>query len=193
MREKPEPGAVLTRLARSHVRFGHFEHFHHTGRAEQVRLLADHVIGEYFPDIAGDHAGWFGEIVRRTAELMADWQAVGFAHGVMNTDNMSILGLTMDYGPFGFLDAYEPGFICNHTDEGGRYAFDMQPAVAHWNLRALAVALSSLIPTEKLVAALDAYEGSVPQPLPRPDARQVGAGARPGAGRRSVDRRASEP
>ena len=158
-REMPEPGAVLTRLARSHVRFGHFEHFHHTGRHEQVRLLADHVVAEYFPAMAGDHAGWFGEVVKRNAGLMAEWQAVGFAHGVMNTDNMSILGLTLDYGPFGFLDAYEPGLICNHTDEGGRYAFDNQPAIAHWNLRALAFALSSLIPNDKLVSALDAYEG----------------------------------
>ena len=159
MRESPEPGAVLTRLARSHIRFGHFEHFHHTGRHEQVRLLADHVIGEYFPERTGDHASWFGDIVKRTAELMAAWQAVGFAHGVMNTDNMSILGLTLDYGPFGFLDAYEPAFICNHTDEGGRYAFDNQPAIAHWNLRALAFALSSLIPNAQLISALDAYEG----------------------------------
>jgi len=157
-RETPEPGAVLTRLARSHIRFGHFEHFHHGGRPDLVRLLADHVIGEYMPDFADDHAAWFGEVVKRTAHLVAQWQAAGFAHGVMNTDNMSILGLTLDYGPFGFLDAYEPGFICNHSDETGRYAFDMQPAIAHWNLRALALALTSLIPTEKLVAALDSYE-----------------------------------
>src|SRR5471030_1416486 len=158
-RETLEPGAVLTRLAQSHVRFGHFEHFFHRGQHDQVRRLADHVIGEYFPDLMGDHAAWFGEVVKRTAELMAAWQAVGFAHGVMNTDNMSILGLTLDYGPFGFLDAYVPGFICNHTDEGGRYAFDNQPAIAHWNLRALAFALSSLIPMDRLVSALDAYEG----------------------------------
>jgi uncharacterized protein YdiU (UPF0061 family) len=157
-RETPEPGAVLTRLARSHIRFGHFEHFHHGGRPDLVRTLADHVIGEYMPEFAGDHAAWFGEVVRRTAHLIAAWQAVGFAHGVMNTDNMSILGLTLDYGPFGFLDGYEPGFICNHSDDTGRYAFDMQPAIAHWNLRALALALSSLIPTEALVAALDTYE-----------------------------------
>jgi serine/tyrosine/threonine adenylyltransferase len=157
-RESPEPGAVLTRLARSHVRFGHFEHFFHSGRHEQVRQLADYVIAEFFPGLAGDHAAWFGEVVKRTAELMAGWQAVGFAHGVMNTDNMSILGLTLDYGPFGFLEAYEPGFICNHTDTQGRYAFDMQPAIAHWNLRALAFALSSLIPKDRLVAALDTYE-----------------------------------
>ena len=157
-RETLEPGAVLTRLARSHIRFGHFEHFHHNGKPELVRALADHAIEEYMPDFSGDHAAWFGEVVKRTAHLMAHWQAAGFAHGVMNTDNMSILGLTLDYGPFGFLDAYEPGFICNHTDETGRYAFDMQPAIAHWNLRALALALSSLIPTDMLVVALDTYE-----------------------------------
>jgi uncharacterized protein YdiU (UPF0061 family) len=157
-REKDEPGAVLTRLARSHIRFGHFEHFHHKGRQHEVKLLADHLIGEYFPGFEGDYAGWFGEVVKRTAELMADWQAVGFAHGVMNTDNMSILGLTLDYGPFGFLDAYDPGFICNHTDEAGRYSFDNQPSIGHWNLRALAVALSGLIPTDALVERLGAYE-----------------------------------
>jgi hypothetical protein len=157
-REQMEPGAILTRLARSHIRFGHFEHFHHKGRHEQVRLLADHVIGEYFPEFTGDHAGWFGEVVKRTAELMAQWQSVGFAHGVMNTDNMSILGLTLDYGPYGFLDAYDPDFICNHTDEGGRYSFSNQPGIGHWNLRALAVALSSLIDSDTLVAKLNAYE-----------------------------------
>jgi uncharacterized protein YdiU (UPF0061 family) len=157
-REVPEPGAVLTRLARSHIRFGHFEHFFHTGRQEQVRQLADHVIAEYFPQFTGDHAAWFGEVVKRTAEMIAGWQSVGFAHGVMNTDNMSILGLTLDYGPFGFMEAYEPGFICNHTDAQGRYAFDMQPAIAHWNLRALAFALSGLIEKDRLIAALDTYE-----------------------------------
>ena len=159
LREAAEPGAVLTRLARSHIRFGHFEHFFHKGQHEQVRQLADHVIAEYFPDLAGDHAAWFGEVVRRTAELMAGWQSVGFAHGVMNTDNMSILGLTLDFGPFGFMEAYDPGFVCNHTDQQGRYAFDMQPAIAHWNLRALAFALSSLIEKDALISALDTYEG----------------------------------
>ena len=157
-REELEPGAILTRLAQSHVRFGNFEHFFHRGQHDQVRHLADHVIGEYFPNLVGDHAAWFGEVVKRTAELMAGWQAIGFAHGVMNTDNMSILGLTLDYGPFGFMEAYDPGFVCNHTDEQGRYAFDMQPAIAHWNLRALAFALSSLIDKDRLIAALDTYE-----------------------------------
>ena len=158
-RETAEPGAVITRLARSHIRFGHFEHFHHTGKPELVRLLADHVITEYMPGFTGDHAAWFGEIVKRTAELIAGWQAAGFAHGVMNTDNMSILGPTLDYGPFGFLDAYAPGLLCNHSDDTGRYAFDMQPAIAHWNLRALALALSSLVPTDTLIKSLDTYEG----------------------------------
>ncbi|MGZ5921493.1 MAG: protein adenylyltransferase SelO [Rhizomicrobium sp.] len=157
-REEAEPGAILTRLARSHARFGHFEHFFHRGEHDQVRQLADHVIGEYFPQLVGNYAAWFGEVVKRTAELMAGWQSAGFAHGVMNTDNMSILGLTLDYGPFGFLDGYDPGFICNHTDQQGRYAFDMQPAIAHWNLRALAFALSSLIEKDKLISALDTYE-----------------------------------
>jgi hypothetical protein len=159
MREQPEPGAVLTRLARSHIRFGHFEHFFHRGLKDQVRQLADHVMAEYFPDIAaGDYAAWFGEVVRRTAELIAQWQAVGFAHGVMNTDNMSILGLTIDYGPYGFMDAYDPQFICNHTDEQGRYSFVNQPMIAHWNLRALALTLSDLISTDVLLEKLTGYE-----------------------------------
>jgi len=157
-RESAEPGAVLTRLARSHVRFGHFEHFFHRGQKDEVRQLADYVIDEYFPEFAGDYTGWFGEVVKRTAEMIAHWQAVGFAHGVMNTDNMSILGLTIDYGPYGFLDAYDPQFVCNHSDEQGRYSFINQPMIAHWNLRALALALSDLISTEQLLQKLTSYE-----------------------------------
>ena len=157
-RETLEPGAVLTRLARSHVRFGHFEHFFHRGQKTEVKALADYVIGEYFPDFAGDYTGWYGEVVKATAALIAQWQAVGFAHGVMNTDNMSILGLTIDYGPYGFMDAYDPQFICNHSDEQGRYSFINQPMIAHWNLRALALALSDLIPTDQLLEKLSSYE-----------------------------------
>ncbi len=156
MREKPEPGAVIARLAQSHVRFGHFEHFHHAGNTEAVRALADHVIAGHFPGL--DHAGFYAEVVRRTAMLMAEWQAVGFAHGVMNTDNMSILGLTLDYGPFGFMDGYDPDFVCNHSDEQGRYSVINQPGIAHWNLRALAVALSRLVPAQTLMEALDGFE-----------------------------------
>jgi uncharacterized protein YdiU (UPF0061 family) len=159
-RETPEPGAIVTRLAPSFVRFGHFEYFHHNGRPDLVRVLADHIITEHFPGLgrAEDRfALWFREVVQRTAHLMAAWQAFGFAHGVMNTDNMSILGLTIDYGPFGFLDAFDPQFICNHSDHTGRYAFDQQPGIALWNLQALAMALSSLIETDKLKDALSDF------------------------------------
>jgi hypothetical protein len=157
-RERREPGAVLTRLAKSHVRFGHFEHFFHRGQKAEVKALADYVIAEYFIEFAQDYAGWFGAVVKSTAELIAQWQAVGFAHGVMNTDNMSILGLTMDYGPYGFMDAYDPTFVCNHSDEQGRYSFINQPMIAHWNLRALALALSDLIPSEQLLEKLTSFE-----------------------------------
>ncbi|MBY0511199.1 MAG: YdiU family protein [Rhodospirillaceae bacterium] len=159
-RETPEPGAIVTRLAPSFVRFGHFEYFHHAGRPDLVRVLADHVIAEHFSGLARSEerfALWFREIVQRTAHLLAAWQAFGFAHGVMNTDNMSILGLTIDYGPFGFLDGFDPHFICNHSDHTGRYAFDQQPGIALWNLQALAVALSTLIETDTLKEALSGF------------------------------------
>jgi uncharacterized protein YdiU (UPF0061 family) len=169
-RETWEPGAVLTRLSPSHVRFGHFEYFHYSERPLSVRRLADHVIAEHFPHLAGQadsHALWFAEVVARTARLIAAWQAVGFAHGVMNTDYMSVLGLTIDYGPFGFMEAYDPGFICNHSDPIGRYAFDQQPAVGLWNLTAFAVALTSLIPAERLNSALETYHAVFTEELAR--------------------------
>lgn len=159
-RETIEPGAIMSRIARSHIRFGHFEYVAHQDQPEQVKALADHVIDTYAPQCRAapnPYEAWFRAVVARTADLMAAWQAVGFAHGVMNTDNMSILGLTIDYGPFGFLDAYDPGFICNHTDQGGRYAFARQPSVGLWNLQALGAALTSLLPKEALTDALNEY------------------------------------
>jgi hypothetical protein len=126
-RERIERGALLVRMAPSHVRFGSFEVFFHRGQYDQLRQLADYVIGHDYPHLSGQarpYAALLGEVVSRTARLLAQWQLVGFSHGVMNTDNMSILGLTLDYGPFGFLDAYEPGFICNHSDHRRRYALD---------------------------------------------------------------------
>src|SRR5476651_916484 len=161
MRETPETSAVVLRMAPTFVRFGSFEHWYHKDQPAQLKILADYVIARFYPQLsetANPYQGLLEEVTRRTAHMIAHWQAAGFAHGVMNTDNMSILGLTLDYGPFGFLDAYEPGLICNHSDETGRYAFDMQPAIAHWNLRALALALTSLVSTPALVAALDTYE-----------------------------------
>lgn len=155
-RETWEPGTILTRLSPSHVRFGHFEYAYHLTEPENVTILADYTIAKYFPGLS--YTQWFAEVVKRTAHLMAQWQAVGFAHGVMNTDNMSILGLTLDYGPFGFMEAFEPGFVCNHSDHAGRYAFNQQPSIAFWNLHALAVALEPLFPIETAKEILQAYQ-----------------------------------
>lgn len=161
-RERTETAAVLIRLAPSFVRFGSFELFHSRGQFEHVKTLADHTIARLYPALAQNgererYAGFLREVVERTAELVARWQAAGFAHGVLNTDNMSILGLTLDYGPFGFMERFDPGFICNHSDEAGRYAFDQQPRVGHWNCYVLASALSSLVERADAQAALDAY------------------------------------
>lgn len=160
-RESAERGAMLLRVAESHVRFGHFEHFFYSGEQEKVKQLADYVIAHHWPQLAAEpdaYLLWFSDVVKRTARLIAHWQSIGFAHGVMNTDNMSILGITLDYGPFGFLDDYQPDFICNHSDHQGRYAFDNQPVVGLWNLNRLAHALSGLLSTEQLKTALAEYE-----------------------------------
>lgn len=160
-RERAEPGAMMMRIAQSHVRFGHFEHFYYRREPEKVRQLADFVIRHHWPhlqDEADKYVLWFSDVITRTAQLIARWQAVGFAHGVMNTDNMSILGLTMDYGPFGFLDDYKPDFICNHSDYQGRYSFDNQPTVGLWNLQRLAQTLSPFISVDALNAALEGYQ-----------------------------------
>ncbi|GAA4338937.1 YdiU family protein [Pigmentiphaga soli] len=172
IREAIETAAVVTRLAPSFVRFGSFEHWASAGRPDLLRTLADYVIDRFYPECRPAPAGepdaaegpyrrLLAAVVRRTAELMADWQAVGFCHGVMNTDNMSILGLTLDYGPYGFMDGFDAHHICNHTDAGGRYAWDAQPAVGHWNLYRLAGALLPLLGGEDAArAALDGYEAA---------------------------------
>ena len=155
-REGVETAAILTRLAPSHVRFGSFEVFYHRGQFDRVRTLADHVIEQHYPELAGESEPYLAlleQIAYRTADLIARWQAVGFAHGVMNTDNMSVLGLTMDYGPFGFIDAYDPGFVCNHSDHGGRYAFKRQPEIGLWNLGCLGHAMLCLIAEDEAEAA----------------------------------------
>ena len=160
-RETVETSAVLTRLAPSHVRFGSFELFYYRGQYEQVRTLADYVIKEFYPDMAETenvYLEFLRQVVHQTAKMIANWQAVGFAHGVMNTDNMSILGLTIDYGPFGFLDEFDAGFICNHSDYAGRYAFNQQPNVGLWNLYKLAQTLIPLIEPEVAEAVLGEYQ-----------------------------------
>ncbi|MDQ6944277.1 MAG: YdiU family protein, partial [Candidatus Eremiobacteraeota bacterium] len=161
LRERVERAATVIRMAPTFVRFGSFEIFHYRKQHAEVKTLADYVIDRFYPECGdgGDrYARFFAAVVERTAALMAHWQAVGFAHGVMNTDNFSILGLTLDYGPYGFVETYEPGFICNHSDEGGRYAFDRQPTIGLWNCHALAEALSSLIERDALDDALARYE-----------------------------------
>jgi len=160
-RETTERGAMLMRISPSHLRFGHFEHFFYSQQQEKVQQLADYAIRHHWPHLeeeADRYQQWFTDIVLRTARLIALWQSVGFAHGVMNTDNMSILGLTIDYGPYGFLDDYQPDFICNHSDYQGRYSFENQPMIGMWNLNRLAHALSGLLTTEQLRTALSAYE-----------------------------------
>jgi len=161
-RETTESGAMLLRMAESHVRFGSFEGFHYTGRGDNVKLLADYVIENSFPHLArteDKYAAFLYEVVDRTAKLLALWQAHGFTHGVMNTDNMSIIGLTLDYGPFGFLENYNPEYIPNHSDHFGRYSFGNQPGVAFWNLQMLATALGSLVPRERSQEIVFAFRG----------------------------------
>jgi len=172
-REEIETAAVVTRTSPSFVRFGHFEHFSARGQETELRQLADYVIERFYPEcrlserLAGNpYAAFLEQVSERTASMVAQWQAVGFCHGVMNTDNMSILGLTIDYGPFQFLDAFDPNHICNHSDEQGRYAYSRQPNVAYWNLFCLAQALLPLIGDEQLaLAALESYKTVLPREL----------------------------
>jgi len=165
-RESIETGAMLLRMAPSHIRFGSFEAFYYRSRFDALRTLADYLITHHYPELSDRtdrYLALYREVVVRTARLLADWQLAGFAHGVMNTDNMSVLGLTLDYGPFGFMDDYDPGFVCNHSDHHGRYAFDRQPSVALWNLSCLGQAMLPLFDAraeaaaEQATAQFDAY------------------------------------
>ena len=159
-RETTEMGAMMVRMAPTHIRFGSFEAFHYTDQPDYVKLLADYVIEHHFPELikAEDkYALFFSEVVKRTAVLMAHWQSVGFTHGVMNTDNMSITGLTIDYGPYGFIENYDPEYIPNHSDNFGRYSYQNQPSIAHWNLNKLAIALNSILPERHSKESLDKF------------------------------------
>lgn len=167
-RETVETAAIVTRVSPSFVRFGSFEHW--AGQPEPLRALVDYVLKKHFSALyesaQGSEDAWkhavltmLREVTRRTASLMAHWQTAGFCHGVMNTDNMSILGLTMDYGPYGFMDRFQANHICNHSDTHGRYAWNVQPAVAHWNLYRLGGVFLGLGFTEDdLKQALSGYE-----------------------------------
>ncbi len=162
IREAVETASVVLRVSPSFIRFGHFEHFASRRDTPRLKALADFVITHFYPacnDARNPYAALLEEAAHHTAETIAQWQGVGFMHGVMNTDNMSILGLTIDYGPFGFMDAFDAGHICNHSDNQGRYAYYMQPQIGHWNIAALAEALSPLIDDED--AAKAAVQGYV--------------------------------
>jgi serine/tyrosine/threonine adenylyltransferase len=160
---KAELGAVVCRVAPSFTRFGNFEIFAAREEIEVLRQLADYTIRTDFPHLGEPspevYLAWFEEVCRRTAQMIVHWMRVGFVHGVMNTDNMSILGLTIDYGPYGWLEDYDPGWTPNTTDaQGRRYRFGNQPQIAFWNLSRLASALYPLIgEVEPLQQALDTY------------------------------------
>jgi uncharacterized protein YdiU (UPF0061 family) len=157
-----EPGAIVMRVAPSFLRFGNFEMPAARQETDNLRKLVDWTIGRFYPHLQGENhiLRWFAEVTQRTAHLMAEWMRVGFVHGVMNTDNMSILGLTIDYGPFSFVDDYDPNFTPNTTDlPGRRYAFAKQPSVGYWNLGCLASAIMPLVPDRNgLLAVLKGYE-----------------------------------
>ena len=168
LREGPQPGAILTRVAQSHVRIGTFQFFRNRGDIDGVRQLADYVIARHYPraaDAEHPYRALLDAVIEGTARLIARWQQVGFIHGVMNTDNMSIAAETIDYGPCAFMDRFEPGMVYSSIDVNGRYAYDNQPAIAHWNLCRLAEALLPLLDADddaSLAAAYRSLEGFAP-------------------------------
>ncbi|GAB2680896.1 protein adenylyltransferase SelO [Aliiglaciecola aliphaticivorans] len=160
-REQPETGAMLIRACQSHIRFGHFEYFYQTKQLDKLDKLFTYTLQKHYPwsiNHENPHYSMLEQIVLSTADLIAKWQAFGFCHGVMNTDNMSIHGITFDFGPYAFLDTFDPEYICNHSDHNGRYAFDQQPGVALWNLNALAHAFTPYLSIEQIKQALTQYE-----------------------------------
>ncbi|PZQ18071.1 MAG: YdiU family protein [Ancylobacter novellus] len=165
-RERVLPGAVLTRVASSHIRVGTFQYFAARGDLDALKGLIDHVVARHYPEIAGrdDKAlALLEAVVGRQARLVAQWMTVGFVHGVMNTDNCSVAGETIDYGPCAFLDAYDPAAVYSSIDEHGRYAYANQPAIAHWNLVRLAECLLPFISSDekeaiaRATAAIDGF------------------------------------
>lgn len=175
-RNIPEKCSTVLRIAPTFLRFGSFEIANprdrssgQSGPSEKqplvVKELLDFTIRTYYPEIHAQYATqpeeacfhFFNEVCLRTARLVAQWQSVGFCHGVLNTDNMSIVGLTIDYGPYGFMESFNPNHICNHSDHSGRYTYDAQPRICRWNLGRLAIALQPFLPMSRSSAVLDQY------------------------------------
>jgi uncharacterized protein YdiU (UPF0061 family) len=157
-----EPCAALVRVTPCHIRFGHFEYFFYSQQHDELKRLADYVIARYYPDCAdadNPYLALYNAVQERTAELVALWQCYGFVHGVLNTDNMSIIGETFDYGPYTFMDHYDPALVSNQNDDEGRYAFKRQPEIVLWNLSAFAQALVPLVPQNELEQALTRFMG----------------------------------
>jgi uncharacterized protein YdiU (UPF0061 family) len=153
---EPEPGAIVCRVAPSFLRFGNFQIHAAAQETEELKRLVDYLLRHHYA--GASPAEWFHDVCRRTGALIADWMRLGFVHGVMNTDNMSALGLTIDYGPYGWLEGYDPAWTPNTTDaEGRRYAYGNQPQIGLWNLARFAEALLPLIPKETLEAGLEIY------------------------------------
>lgn len=160
-RERTEIGAMMIRTAPSHIRFGHFEYCFYQRDSKSLNALFEHVLHHHFPNLQHfeqPERELLEAIVASTAKLIAHWQSVGFVHGVMNTDNMSIHGISFDYGPFAFVESYQADASFNHSDAHGRYAFDQQPNVGLWNLNALARAFSEKLSVDHIKQALLTYE-----------------------------------
>lgn len=160
-REQPEAGAMLLRVAEGHIRFGHFEYFFYRGKTSELDELIQYCLTHYYPNCKKTDSpleNMLIEVVKRTARMIAKWQSVGFQHGVMNTDNFSFTGETIDYGPYGFMEDYQPDWICNHSDYEGRYAFSRQPGVGLWNLNCLMRCFSKYLEKDRLIAILKHYE-----------------------------------
>jgi len=185
-RETVLPGAVLTRVAASHVRVGTFQFFAARGDGEALRLLADHVIARHYPDARDEenpYRALFDRVIARQADLVARWMLVGFIHGVMNTDNCSIAGETIDYGPCAFMDTYKPDTVFSSIDHGGRYAYVNQPRICHWNLARLGETLLPLFDddSDKALAlaneTLATFQGRYGQALMAGMRRKLGLAA----------------
>ncbi len=168
LREEPLPGAILTRVAASHVRVGTFQFFAARGDGDAVRILADYVLARHYPDLKESQSAYLdllNAVIRRQASLVAKWLHVGFIHGVMNTDNSSVSGETIDYGPCAFMDAFDANQVFSSIDRHGRYAYSNQPAIAQWNLARLAETLLPLIDADEgravevATEAVNAYAG----------------------------------